>query len=385
MSDLPGTNCDSRTNDCEIIVVGAGVVGLSIARALNSAGRDVILLEQHPRVGMEVSSRNSEVIHAGLYYPAGSLRARFCVQGRRQLLAYCESAGVTVRKTGKLLVATADEELPALDRIAASAERNGAEPLRRLSRADANALEPEVACVAALLSPGTAVVDTHQLMLAMEGDITNGGGTIAFNTTVTGIARTARGGFCVEAVSEDGSATQLTAGAVVIAAGLGATRLGNMLTYGGDYRVPTLYPAKGHYFSLMGKAPFTHLIYPVPNGAWLGIHLTLNTAGQARFGPDIEWRDEVTYGFDDADGARRATFEREVRRYWPGLPDNALQPDSTGVRPKIYAEGQKAADFTIDGAAEHGIDGLVALYGIESPGLTSSLAIGDYVAGMLGR
>lgn len=333
---------------------------------------------------MEVSSRNSEVIHAGLYYPAGSLRAKLCVEGRRLLLAYCEGAGITVRKTGKLIVATAEDECDALDAIDASSRLNGAEPLQRLSREEARTLEPEVACVAALLSPGTAVIDTHALLMALEADVSNAGGTIAFNTEVTAIARDANGGFAVEAKSADGSVSAITSRVVVIAAGLGATQIGGLLTYGDSYRVPRMYPAKGHYFSLAGRAPFSHLIYPVPHGAWLGIHLTLDVAGRARFGPDIEWRDDVTYGFDDADGARRARFEHEVRRYWPGLPDGALQPGSTGVRPKIYAQGEPPADFAIHGVREHGVEGLVALYGIESPGLTSCLAIGDYVAELLG-
>ncbi len=365
--------------------MGAGVVGLSIARRLKLLGHDVLVIERHSGAGMEVSSRNSEVIHAGLYYPADSLRARLCVAGRRQLLAYCEDAGVTVRKTGKLIVATCDEECAALDAIADSARRNGAEPLRRLSREEARALEPEVACVAALLSPGTAVLDTHGLLLALEADVSNAGGMIAFNTEVTAISRGVDGGFAVETRSVDGSVAAITSRQLVIAAGLGATQLGGLLSYDGSYRVPRMYPAKGHYFTLSGKAPFSHLIYPVPHGAWLGIHLTLDIAGQARFGPDIDWRDDVSYDFDDADGARLVRFEREVRRYWPGLRDGALQPGSTGVRPKIYAAGEPAADFAIHGVREHGVEGLVALYGIESPGLTSCLAIGDYVAEMLGE
>ena len=298
---------------------------------------------------MEVSSRNSEVIHAGLYYPPGSLRARLCVEGRRLLLDYAAQAGVTVRKTGKLIVATADAEVAALNAIAASARANGAEPLVRLSRAEARALEPEVECVAALLSPGTAVIDTHGLLMALEADVTDAGGTIAFNTEATDIARAKDGGFTVQTRDAGGDVSAIDARRLVIAAGLGATSLGGGLHYRDGYRAPRMYPAKGHYFALSGKAPFSHLIYPVPHGAWLGVHLTLNVAGQARFGPDIEWRDDVTYSFDDADGARLARFEREVRRYWPGLPDGALHPDQTGVRPKIYAQGEAAAEFAIQG------------------------------------
>lgn len=368
----------------EIIVVGAGVVGLAIARRLRLLGHEVLVLERHARAGMEVSSRNSEVIHAGLYYPPGSLRARLCVEGRKKLLDYSAGAGVTVRKTGKIIVATEDGERNALDLIFATSERNGAEPLKRLTRQDTRALEPDVTCVAALLSPGTAVIDTHALLLSLEADIAEAGGMVVFNTAVTGLMRDADGTFVLETRDASGQSSTVTARKLVIAAGLGASQLGGMLSYRDGYHVPRTYPAKGHYFALSGKAPFSHLIYPVPHGAWLGIHLTLDVAGRARFGPDLEWRDDVTYDFDDPDGARHARFANEVRRYWPGLRDEALQPDTTGVRPKLYAQEAAAVDFAIHGVREHGIEGLVALYGIESPGLTSSLAIGDYVAEMLG-
>jgi L-2-hydroxyglutarate oxidase LhgO len=368
----------------EITVVGAGVVGLAVARRLKLLGHDVLLLERHAQPGMETSSRNSEVIHAGLYYPEGSLRARLCVTGRRQLLAFCAAAGVPHRLTGKLIVATSEAEVAALDKIAASANANGAVALERLSRRQALAMEPDVTCVEALYSPGTGIIDTHQLMLALQAEFENAGGLVVCNTDVTHIGLRATGGFSVQTTDAAGVASTLDTQGLVIAAGLGAQRLGTMLAddsaYASGYRVPPLYPAKGHYFSLSGRAPFRHLIYPVPHGAWLGVHLTLNMAGQARFGPDIAWRDDVDYAFDDADGSRRAAFEREVRRYWPGLPDRALQPDTTGVRPKLYAGGEAAADFAIHGESQHGVAGLVALYGIESPGLTSCLAIADLVA-----
>lgn len=367
----------------EIIVVGAGVVGLSIARRLKLDGHDVLLLDRNPRAGMEVSSRNSEVIHAGLYYAAGSLRGRLCVEGRRKLVDFCQSAGVPFRMTGKLIVATHDDEIPRLDAIVASAEANGAPRLVRLSGADAREQEPELACVAALLSPCTGIVDTHQLTLALQAEFENAGGTTAFNTTVASISQSAGGGFTVETRDARGEVSTIEARQLVLAAGLGGSAIGASLSYPGGYRVPRTYPAKGHYFALSGRAPFSHLIYPVPHGAWLGIHLTLDVSGRARFGPDISWNDKIDYAFDDADEIRLARFEQEIRRYWPGLPDGALQPDSTGIRPKIYAEGEPVADFAIHGAKQHGIDGLVALYGIESPGLTSCLAIGDYVAGML--
>lgn len=376
---LPGTNGDPATADAEIIVVGAGVVGLAIAGELARRGRDVLLLDQHHKAGTEVSSRNSEVVHAGLYYPPESLRARLCVAGRKKLLAFCADVGVPVRPTGKILVATTNGEIAQLDAIAATAARNGAPALQRLSVADVHVLEPDVQCVAALLSPGTAVVDSHQLIVALEGQLAELGGTLALGSKVVAIAQTGDGLFHLDVASAS-TTTRLTSRALVLAGGLGATALGDMLVYRQGYRPPRTYPAKGHYYALRGRVPFTHLIYPVPHGAWLGIHLTLNVAGQARFGPDIEWRDTVTYDFEDPDGARVAKFEQAVRRYWPGLPHDALLPDTTSVRPKIYRQGEPVADFTIHGASEHGLPGLVALYGIESPGLTSCLAIAEYVA-----
>ncbi len=365
--------------DVETVVVGAGVVGLAIARALARQGHEVLVLERHERIGTETSARNSEVIHAGLYYPPGSLRAKLCVAGKALLYDFCAETGVAHARCGKLLVATQDVEIAKLEAIAANAAKNGVDDLRRLSAAEARALEPEVACVAAYLSPSTGVIDSHALMLALEGHLTAQGGTVVLNTTVTGLTAQEDAGFRIETLSA-GERSALTAKNLVLAAGFGGTELGRMLTYRQDYRVPRTHPAKGHYFALSGRAPFKHLVYPMPQGAWLGVHLTLDVTGRAKFGPDIEWKDEVTYDFEDPEGERRITFEHEIRRYWPGLPAGALQPDYVGVRPKIYRQGEPAADFAIHGAREHGLARLVALYGIESPGLTSSLAIGDYVA-----
>ncbi len=367
--------------DFETVVVGAGVVGLAIARALARKGQSVMLLERHDRVGTETSSRSSEVIHAGIYYAPGSLRAKLCMAGKELLYRFCAENGVAHRRWGKLLVATREDEVGKLEAVAANAALNGVADLRRLTADDVRALEPHVACVAAYLSPSTGIIDSHGLMQALEGHIAASGGEVVLNTSVVGISRKADA-FALETQSS-GDTGVLTARRLVLAAGLGATTLGRMLDYRAGYVVPVTYPARGHYFALDGKVPFRHLVYPMPTGAWLGVHLTLDVAGRARFGPDIEWRDSVDYAFDDAAGRRLARFEEEIRRYWPELPAGALHADSVGVRPKIYREGEPIADFAIHAENQHGVPGLVALYGIESPGLTSSLAIGDYVTALL--
>lgn len=370
--------------DVETVVVGAGVVGLAVAVALARQGQEVMVLERHDRIGSETSSRNSEVIHAGLYYVPGSLRAKLCLAGKALLYAFCEENGVTHRRRGKLLVATSQGEVDKLEAIAANAGKNGVDGMRRLTAAEARSLEPEVSCVAAYLSEATGVIDSHGLMLALEGHLTSHGGEVVLNTTVTGIAAPSayRADFRLT-IGSAGEASELTAKRLVLAGGLGATALGRMLDYPSAYRVPKTCFARGHYFSLSGHAPFEHLVYPMPDGAWLGVHLTLDVGGRAKFGPDCEWIESPSYEFDDPEGERRAAFEREVRRYWPALPDGALSPDYVGVRPRIYRQGETVADFAIHGPEQHGIDRLVALYGIESPGLTSSLAIGDMVAALL--
>lgn len=370
--------------DVETVVVGGGVEGLAIARALANKGQQVLVLERHDSIGSEISSRNSQVIHAGLYYPQKSLRAELCVAGNKLLYAFCEENGVAHQRCGKLLVATSEEEIATLEAIAANAARNGVDDLQRLCADDVRKLEPEVVCVAAYLSPSTGVIDSHGLMTALEGHLTTRGGQVILGTTVSGLSASGNGTdqFVINTLSA-GETSQLTAKNLVLAAGLGGTELGRMLSYAPSYDVPETYPARGHYFALASTSPFKHLVYPMPQGAWLGLHLTLDVAGRAKFGPDIEWTDHVSYDFDDANGARRAKFEREIRRYWPGLPGGALQPDYVGVRPKIYRHGEPAADFALHGPTTHGMPRLVALYGIESPGLTSSLAIADHVCALI--
>lgn len=366
----------------EVVVIGGGVIGLAIARALLMRGREVLLLERNGRLGAETSSRNSEVLHAGIYYPPGSKKAKFCVEGAKMLKRFAAEHGVPVVDFGKLLVATSEDELAKLASLAKNAENNGVDDLQHLTGAEAKALEPELACVAACLSPSSAVIDSHSLMVALDGVVTSLGGAIVLNACATSVFLNSDGHFEV-AVSSGGEETAITASMLVIAAGHGASELASGLPYQRTYSAPGNYYAKGHYFSLSGKSPFEHLIYPMPSGSWLGIHLTRDTAGRAKFGPDFEWSTQLSYAFEDADGARLAKFQREVRRYWPGLPDGRLQPDYTGIRPKVVQENSAAADFVIHTRADHGIEGLVGLYGIDSPGLTSSPAIAEYVADVL--
>ena len=371
------------TADVETIVVGAGAVGLAIGRELALRGQEVLVLEQHDLIGAETSSRNSEVIHAGIYYPTGSLRARLCVAGKHKLYEFAADNGVPHKRCGKLLVATQASELPKLAAIREVATRNGVPDLVPMTAAEAKALEPQLNCEAAMLSPSTGIIDSHGFMLALEGHITSNNGQVVLNTRVVSAERLASGVFqlTTESAGEMGA---ITCKRLVLSAGLHGTKLGRTLhgdgTGASAYRVPETYPAKGHYFSYAGRAPFERLIYPMPDGAWLGVHLTLDMGGKAKFGPDLKWQTDLDYSFEDADGARQASFYREVRRYWPGLPDGGLQADYTGIRPKTYRQGEPVADFVIHDQSHHGLAGLVALYGIESPGLTSSLAIGEYVA-----
>lgn len=368
-------------HDIDTVIVGAGVVGLAIARSLTRRGSEVVVLERNTRIGAEVSSRSSEVIHAGLYYTPESLKARFSVQGRKLLYALAAEAGVPVRRTGKLVVATSPEEIGTVASIATTAHANGVEGVRILNRDEARAMERALECHGALLSPETGTIDTAGLVAAIEGEAASRGGTVVLATTVTGLAALSGGGFAVESVS-DGATSRVTCRKLVLSGGLGATDLGTMLAYPQGYRVPVTYFAKGHYFSILARVPFSRLVYPVPTGGGLGVHLTI-AGGRARLGPDIGWIDQIDYAFDDPDGARGRAFLAAARKFWPGLPDDALQPDSTGIRPKLTRAGEPAADFAIHGPREHGQDGLVALYGIESPGITSSLAIGEHVAGLL--
>ncbi|MBX3587195.1 MAG: NAD(P)/FAD-dependent oxidoreductase [Ramlibacter sp.] len=364
--------------DC--VVIGAGVVGLAVARALALQGREVMVLEAADAIGTGTSSRNSEVIHAGIYYAAGSLKARLCVQGKQQLYAYCAERGIGHRRCGKLIVATSEGQVAALQGIIGKAAANGVDDLVLLSRDQARALEPQLACVAAVHSPSTGIVDSHALMLSLQGDLEHAGGMVAFNSSLNrAVVQTGRPQAAMVLVADDG--TELAARTVVNAAGLQAPALAARFEGLDARHVPTAYFAKGNYFTLAGRAPFTRLIYPVPEAAGLGVHLTLDLGGQAKFGPDVQWVDSP----DDlvVDPRRGDGFYAEVRKYWPALADGALLPGYAGLRPKISGPGEAAADFLIQGPAVHGVAGLVNLLGIESPGLTSALAIADEAVQLL--
>jgi L-2-hydroxyglutarate oxidase LhgO len=365
----------------DAVVIGAGVVGLAAARALAQAGRETVVLEAQTAIGQGVSSRNSEVIHAGLYYPPGSLKARLCVRGKELLYPFCEARGVGHRRCGKLTVAQNDAELAALRSLQERAAANKV-PVQWLGAAQARQLEPALSCVAALLSPSTGIVDSHGFMSAVQGDLESAGGMIAFASQAVAAALGSSGDHHV-VVTADG--TELATRVIVNSASLHACALARKFAGLPSRFVPREYFAKGNYFALTGRSPFGHLIYPAPADAWLGVHLTLDLGGQAKFGPDIEWLDiarpeDIDYAVDPR---RAEAFHAEVRRYWPGLPDGALQPSYSGVRPKIHGPHEEAPDFRIDGPQLHGVPGLVNLFGIESPGLTSALAIGEYVAALL--
>ncbi|WP_456316129.1 NAD(P)/FAD-dependent oxidoreductase [Roseomonas gilardii] len=357
--------------DC--VVVGAGVVGLAVARSLALTGRDVLLLEGAEAIGTGTSSRNSEVIHAGIYYPAGSLMARHCVAGRRMLYAFCAERGVPHARCGKLIVATSEDEATRLDGIRARAAANGVEDMRVLSRDEALALEPALSCHGALLSPSTGIIDSHAYMLALQGDAENAGAVLAFHSPVLAGRVTPDG-----IVLEVGGAEPMTllCRSLVNAAGLGAPGLGRAIDGLPPDTVPREYYAKGNYFTLAGRSPFSRLIYPVPVPGGLGTHLTIDLGGQARFGPDVEWVDHIDYVVDPRRGD---SFYEAIRRYWPALPDGALQPGYSGIRPKIVPKGAPGQDFVIQGPTVHGVPGLVNLYGIESPGLTASLSLAEAI------
>lgn len=358
--------------DC--VVVGAGVVGLAVARALALAGREVLILEAEAAIGTGTSARNSEVIHAGIYYPPGSLKGRLCLAGRQTLYGFCDSHGVPYRRCGKLIVASDEAQLPALEQLHCQALANGVDDLRRLDASEVLALEPRLRAVAGLLSPSTGIIDSHALMLALLGDAERHGAVLALRTAVEAIRATGDG------LQVQVGGLWLLARALVNCAGHGAPLLARRTEGLGAEHLPRQYYAKGSYFSLAGRAPFSHLIYPLPEPGGLGVHLTLDLAGQARFGPDVQWVDGLEYGVE----AQRADgFYAAIRHYWPDLPDGALLPAYAGVRPKISGPGEAAADFRIDGPAAHGVRGLVNLFGIESPGLTASLAIGEHVATLL--
>lgn len=368
----------------DAVVVGAGVVGLAVARELAAHGLETVVLEAGPTIGGGISSRNSEVVHAGLYDAPGSLKATLCVEGRRLLGPYCEAHGVAHRRCGKLVVAASEPQVAALRAIEARAIANGVEGLRWLDGAAASALEPALRVAAALHSTATGIVDTHGLMLALQGDLERAGGAVALRARFASAVPRDDGGHVLRV---DGEAPfELGTRLLVNAAGLHAQRVAAAIAGLPARHVPALHPAKGHYFSLAGRSPFARLIYPVPEPGGLGVHLTLDLGGQARFGPDVQWLDDADPDrFDYAvDPARAAAFADGIRRWWPGLPDGALMPAYSGIRPKLQGPGEAVRDFAIDGPATHGRAGLVNLFGIESPGLTASLAIARVAAARLG-
>ena len=357
----------------QVLVAGAGVIGLAVARALALAGHEVIVAEAANAIGTGISSRNSEVIHAGLYYPSGSLRARHCLAGRRTLYRVAASHGVPHRKCGKLVVAAQAGEIARLQAIHAQAVANGVEGVAIISAQEAQKLEPALSCVAAMISPETGVVDSHRFMLALRGDLEDHGGAIAFNTPIERLERS-RGGWQARFGGSDPQS--IAVDAVVNCAGLGAQRLARATAGYPCERIPRLVLAKGNYFNYSGRPAFSRLIYPVPVPGGLGVHVTLDLAGRMRFGPDVEWIESENY---DVASERAQSFYASIRKYWPALPDNSLAPDYAGIRPKLSGPGEPAVDFMVEGPAQHGLAGLVSLFGIESPGLTCALPLAAQV------
>jgi L-2-hydroxyglutarate oxidase LhgO len=356
--------------ELDAVVIGAGVVGLAAARALAQAGREVVILEAEDAIGTHTSSRNSEVIHAGIYYPKGSLKARTCVAGKELLYEYCVAHGIPHRRSGKLIVATDEKQLQELESIQKRAHANGVTDVVSMTRDQALALEPALHCVAALYSPSTGIIDSHALMLAYLGDAEDAGAMLALKTRLLG-AQVVPEGFVVHTSEMD-----LRCRVLVNSAGLRAPTLARSIEGFPEKLVPRELYAKGNYYSLGGKNPFSRLVYPVPEPGGLGVHVTLDLAGQARFGPDVEWVEHVDY---DVDPKRAERFYAAIRRYWPALPDGALAPGYSGIRPKTAGPGEPAPDFVVQGPRAHGVAGLVHLFGIESPGLTSSLALAAIV------
>jgi L-2-hydroxyglutarate oxidase LhgO len=366
------------TEHVDCIVIGAGVVGLAVARELALGGREVIVLERNDRIGAETSSRNSEVIHAGIYYASGSLKAQLSVAGRPKLYRYCEQRSIDHQRTGKLIVAIDEQQIGKLALIAKQARINGVLDLEDVTAARLRELEPEVLGTAALLSPSTGIIDSHSLMQSLEADLESNGGIVALESQVRSLALQADG-ICIE-VEAQGTHTELSANLVINAAGLNSIEVARGVSGDPRFEVPAPYYAKGSYFSYQGRSPFRHLVYPIPETGGLGIHATLDLAGRLRFGPDVEWVETPDY---TVDRSRADAFYTAIRTYWPELPDNSLEPDYAGVRPKLVGPGQTAADFRIEVRNSGGRARLVHLLGFESPGLTACLAIGEAVRGAL--
>lgn len=363
------------TENIECVVVGAGVIGLAVARALALKGHEVLVLEEENAFGTHTSSRNSEVIHAGIYYPTNSLKARTCTQGKTQLYEYCRQRGVNFKQTGKLIIASNNEQLDLLKSYQARGRTNGVDDLEILSQQELHQLEPEVRGVAALWSPSSGIVDSHGLMLGLLGDIENASGSLVLRSPVMGF-KPVTGGFEIEV---GGAPMKLQTRWLINSAGHGALDLARR---SGLTDLPdSFYPA-GHYFTYQGRSPFRHLIYPLPEPGSLGVHVTLDLGGQLKFGPDVDWRKGLDYTFD-SDKVRQQYFEVRIRDYYPALDSNRLQPGYVGVRPRISGPGEPARDFIIAGPESHGLNGLVQLFGIESPGLTASLAIAEEVVARL--
>ncbi len=366
------------TERIDCAVIGAGVVGLAVARELALAGREVLVLEAEDAIGTHTSSRNSEVIHAGIYYPKGSLKARLCVAGKERLYAYCAEHGVAHENCGKVLVAAHDAEIPTVLGYIDKAHANGVHDLRRISLEELREFEPAVKAVAAVYSPSTGIIDSHAYMLALQGDLEQAGGSVVFLSPVQGGQVTAEG-IVVRVGGSD--PIEICCSTLINSAGLVAPQVARTIEGIPPQCIPPQYFAKGHYYTMSGRSPFKRLIYPMAGAGFLGVHVTVDLGGQARFGPDIDWIDRIDYRFDDS---REALFYAAIRQYYPDLKAGSLQPGYTGIRPKISGPDEPAADFMIQGPCEHGVPGLVNLFGIESPGLTASLAIGTYVREMLG-
>jgi L-2-hydroxyglutarate oxidase LhgO len=365
----------AETIDCAVI--GAGVVGLAVGRKLAMSGREVVVLEAEEHFGTHTSSRNSEVMHAGIYYPTGSLKARLCFTGRKALYRYCEEHAVNHRRIGKVIVACDESELTGLQKYHDQAVINGCDDLRMLNADELAEMEPEVRCVAGFLSPSTGIIDAHGLMLAYLGDLEAHSGALALTSPVLS-GKVTKEGFLLQVGGDE--PMELLCRSLVNCAGFHAQAVARTIEGIPEATIPPTFYAIGHYYTLAGKAPFNRLVYPVARQDWLGVHVTIDLGGQVKFGPDFTWIDRIDYAFDES---REQAFYTAIRRYYPGLKDGALQPGYTGIRPKIHGPGTPGPDFMIQGPHDHGIAGLVNLYGIESPGLTSSLAIADYVEGLL--